>query len=543
MSGRPAQDADRSGREGAPGDERPRRRPVLRSILSRRLALWLKAAVVLAAIMLANTLYLLVNRLADAADWTFFAVGETTLPRLFQTMVLTHTGLGLLLAALMLGFLVAHLPTVWKRKHRASILTGIGMGLVGGTLVVTGLFILTAAASRENSWAWWAHVASAVLIVSAYAGHRLVSYARPPGSRARRFALGVLAVLAILVAGHGLTHREVQLTPEARDALARGLNEGPGGADREVARFFERSFVPEGLIPPGSPFFPAATTTSTGTYLPSRIITRTEAGGLAEQVAAEVAVRGFAADVRIGAEACARCHPDVTEQWAASAHRFASFNNPFYTATIELLREESLEPNPAVLEHLADFGLAPDATGRVKSKWCSGCHDPALMLAGLMDDEIDRASVEAQAGLTCLACHAIDRIHDQTGNGNYNIADEQEDPYLFAEASEGSWGAFLHDAALKAKPTVHQRQMLKPVHATSEFCATCHKVSLTEPVNGYRWLRGQNEYDAWHDSGVARNASRTFYLPERARVCQDCHMPPEPAPLGDVSAEDGMVRS
>ena len=172
----------------------------------------------------------------------------------------------------------------------------------------------------------------------------------------------------------------------------------------------------------------------------------------------------------------------VTAQWATSAqHRFASFNNPFYTATIEDMREGSLEAGPEVIAHLREFGLEPDAAGRVKSKWCSGCHDPALMLAGAMDAPIDPATVEAQAGLTCLACHAIDRIHDNTGNGNYNIADEQEDPYLFADAEAGTLGAFLHDAALKAKPSVHMGQLLKPVHSTSEFCATCHKVSLTEP--------------------------------------------------------------
>ena len=165
------------------------------------------------------------------------------------------------------------------------------------------------------------------------------------------------------------------------------------------------------------------------------------------------------------------------------------------------------------------------------------------MLAGKMNQPIDRNAPEAQAGLTCLACHAIDKIHNQTGNGNYNIADEQEDPYLFARADNGTLGAFLHDAALKAKPTVHMRQMLKPFFRTSEFCATCHKVSLTEPVNNYRWLRGQDEYDNWHDSGVSLNASRTFYLPPLKRVCQDCHMPPEPAVLGDVAAKEGKVRS
>ncbi len=501
--------------------------------------------------MLANTLYLLANRLAGGLGIDFFAVGPNSLPRLFQAMVLAHTGAGLLLAALAFGFLAAHLPTVWRRRHRGSIVTGIGTGLAVGVLALTGLFILTEAASRENSWAWWAHVGSAVLAVSAYAGHRLVSYARSPGRRVRRLAVAVAATLVLLVAWHGLTHRGLHLTPEAREALAEGRNEGPGGRDRDVSRFVEESFVPAGVVPPGSPFFPAATTTGTGEYLPSRIITGAEAGALAaqanreraERVRAEVEARGFAADERIGAAACVRCHPDVTAQWATSAHRFASFNNPFYAATIEAMRRESLEAGPKLAEHMRAFGLDSDAAGNVKSKWCAGCHDPAVMLAGAMDGVIDTRTVEAQAGLTCLACHAIDRIHDNTGNGNYNIADEQEDPYLFSGAEPGTVAAQLHDAALRAKPAVHKSQLMKPLHSTSEFCATCHKVSLTEPVNNYRWLRGQNEYDSWHDSGVSRNAARTFYLPASARVCQDCHMPFEEAPLGDVSAENGMVRS
>ncbi len=85
--------------------------------------------------------------------------------------------------------------------------------------------------------------------------------------------------------------------------------------------------------------------------------------------------------------------------------------------------------------------------------------------------------------------------------------------------------------------------MLKPVFRTSEFCGTCHKVSLDKPVNGYRWIRGQNEYDGHQDSGVSKNNARTFYNPPVAKSCQDCHMPLVPAPLGDVSAKSGLVRS
>ncbi|HUG41615.1 MAG TPA: tetratricopeptide repeat protein [Longimicrobiales bacterium] len=500
-------------------------------------------ALAVAAFVLANTLYLLLNRLADALDWEFFAVGETTLPAFFQAMVLTHTGAGLLLALLMAAFFLAHLPTVWKRKHRSSIVSGVLFVVVGGTLVVTGLFILSAAASEANRWAWWAHVAAAALVPIGYGLHRWVSYAGPSRGRLRRFAVAVAAVAVVLAGVHAFTRREAQLTPEARVARAAGLSTGPGARARDAADFHPGPFVPAGFVPPESPYFPSPATTTSGSYLPSRILTRGETGVSAEAVAGEVAERGFVVEAAIGAETCARCHPDVVAQWKTSAHRFASFNNPFYDATITDMRETANEPNTWVERHVAAFPGGSEGVGRVKSKWCSGCHDPAVMLAGGMGLPIDRSSPEAQAGLTCLACHAIDAIHDVTGNANYNIADEQEDPYIFADAPAGTPGAFLHDAAMRAKPTVHKRRMLQPFFRTGEFCATCHKVSLREPVNNYRWLRGQNEYDAWHDSGVPRNASRTFYLPPAARTCQDCHMPPEPAPLGDVAADRGTVRS
>lgn len=532
---------ERHNRGGWLGRWSPARR--LPSILPRGLRRSLAVALALAAFMLANTLYLLANRLADALGWEFFAVGETTLPDLFQAMVLTHTGVGLLLALLLLGFFLTHLPIVWKRRHRASVLSGILFVTVGLTLVVTGLFILTAAASRDHRWAWWAHVAAAALIPIGYAIHRLVSHARPPRVRARRFAAAVGATALLLAVVHGFTRRDVELTAEARAAFEAGLGSGPGAKARAVTDFTDGIFVPRGFVPPSSPFFPSAATTTTGGYLPSRIITRGALGTSDEEVRREAEEYGFVKDALIGAETCVRCHPDITEQWAASAHRFASFNNPFYEATIDDMRAHATRPNPWVAKHGELFPEETDGIGRIKSKWCSGCHDPAVMLAGQMGLEVDRASIEAQAGLTCLACHAIDTVHNVTGDGNYNIADEQEDPYLFAGAPPGSWRAFLHDAALKAKPTVHKRQMLKPFFGTAEFCATCHKVSLTEPVNTYRWLRGQDEYDNWHDSGVSRNASRTFYLPPTVRVCRDCHMPLEPAPNGDVAAENGMVRS
>ncbi len=515
-----------------------------RWFVSKPLRIVLRTALALAVFMLANTLYLLLNRLADAMDWTFFAAGETSLPQLFQVMVLSHTGVGLLVVCFMLVFGIGHLPRVWKRYRRPSGMTGIAYMALGIVLAVTGLFILTASASRDNSWAWWIHVACAVAAPIAYLLHRYKSRNNKPRRHLQRaFAGAVASVLLLLVVWHSFTNRDIIRTEEAQLAIEQGLDTGPGARARDVSQFTDSTFVPAGFVPAESPFFPAATTTTSGGYLPSRIITRNDLG-VEALLKEEIDAYGFVKDTPIGATTCQRCHADVVAQWETSVHRFASFNNPFYEATIQSMRTNPSETNPWVEAHLASFpDIAPQDVGRVKSKWCSGCHDPALMLAGKMNQPIDRQWAEAQAGLTCLACHAIDKIHDVTGNGNYNIADEQEDPYVFADAASGTLGAFLHDAALKAKPTVHKRQMLKPFFRTSEFCATCHKVSLREPVNNYRWLRGQNEYDNWHDSGVALNASRTFYLPPEARTCQDCHMPLEDAVLNDVAAKNGKVKS
>jgi tetratricopeptide (TPR) repeat protein len=373
--------------------------------------------------------------------------------------------------------------------------------------------------------------------------HRLVSYSRPSSRKFRKFAVAMVAVLVVAVVGHALTQRGAESTPEYRVALDAGLVNGPGARGRDVTLFSSESFTPLGFVPPESPFFPAPATTSSGGFVPIRLLVPPDPVRRPESVADEVARDGFVQRTPIGAETCVRCHPDIVAQWATSAHRFASFNNPFYEASVNDTRDNATMSNEWIERHLATLPEASLDAGGVKTKWCAGCHDPALLFTGKINGPIDRADRDAQAGLTCLACHLMDLTHDRTGNANYNLADEQDDPYVFSEAAPGSWRAFLHDAALKAKPTVHKRRLRKPYFGEPEYCGTCHKVRLVQPVNNYRWLRGQDEFDNWHDSGVSRNASRTFYLPAGRRICQDCHMPLEPATQGDLAAEGGFVRS
>lgn len=517
----------------------------VKSLLTPFLRKWLTVSLVLAALLIANTFYLLGNRLIATLPGEVgktFSQGTFTITKFFQVMVLSHTGLGFLVVGLLLVFSICHLPVVWRRHRRKTVISGITFFITGTILAVTGPFIMHAAATQAHTWVWWLHVIAGGIVPIAYVFHRFASYVQPSRNVYIRFTVFMIGAVLILTVAHGVTGRDASLTAKARMNQTNETTNRPGSRGRELASFINSPYIPDGFVPPQSPFFPSPLTTATGDYIGLHIIT----GGdnpPRDALDRDLEKFGFVVNEKIGANTCERCHADIVEQWSKSAHRFASFNNPFYEATINAMRKDAIAMTDEVAEHIETYTQWEGRIGEIKSRWCGGCHDPGLMQTGEMVDDIDRTSLQAQAGLTCLACHAIDKIHNTTGNGNYSIVDDREDPYVFAGAANGTLRAFLHDTAIKSKPEVHKRQLLKPFYRTSEYCATCHKVSIPQAVNDFRWFRAQNEYDNWHDSGVALNASRTFYLPKVKQLCQDCHMPPESVVLGDVSAKNGMVRS
>ena len=482
-----------------------RPRPSLR-LLSPWQRWLLSVVVILGVVILANSLYLF--------GYTLWQEGTASRARLlasYQWQLVGHFGVGLAFVALAIVFAVVHLPRAMKRKRGQAVLTGV-LALAGlVALLATGLFLLRHANSDENRWAFHVHRVGGLAGLLAYLAHRWGSAdPTPRWLRVRTTALTVGLALA-MAAVHVI---DLGNSPEPPAVYERAFQPLDISSDPFVP------FQPLADVDPDSDFYPSAATLSSGGRLDPSVLMP---GPLPDEarLAAEFAAKGFTSEQAIGAEDCRLCHQDTVAQWEASAHRFSSFNNPFYSASVMGLR---------------------DLGGTQASQFCGGCHDPAVMLAGDFQAEIDFDSKEAQAGLTCTVCHIVSRVHDVSGNGNYELADNGEDPYLFADAVEG-WELELRKYLIKARPRDHKDFFLKPFYRSSEYCAACHKVSLDTPINDYKWLRGQDEYDNWHASGVSRNASRTFYLPEAARICRDCHMPMEPAPQGDLAAEGGMIRS
>jgi tetratricopeptide (TPR) repeat protein len=225
--------------------------------------------------------------------------------------------------------------------------------------------------------------------------------------------------------------------------------------------------------------------------------------------------------VYLNSESCARsgCHPDLYDQWQGSAHHFSSFNNQWYRKSIEYMQE---------------------VAGVQASKWCGGCHDPAILQSGMMDTPIEEIvdTEEAQAGLGCTACHMISDVGSTMGQGDYEIT---VPPLHDLAASDNRWLNMAHDFLVRLDPEPHRRTFIQPFFRQPEYCSACHKVHLDVPVNSYRWIRGFNEYDNWQASGVSGHGARSFYYPPEPMGCIDCHMPLVPS--DDAANENGLIRS
>jgi tetratricopeptide (TPR) repeat protein len=312
--------------------------------------------------------------------------------------------------------------------------------------------------------------------------------------------LGAALIAAARIGDRGWLPRHAVLRVAVILAVLAVL--GPVARYLREARWNQRGRIQNPTLPPltmdgegdgpTGPFFPSSAQVYGGEKIPSKFF--------------------------MESDSCKRCHEDIYNQWNSSAHHFSSFNNQWYRKSIEYMQ---------------------DTIGTKPSKWCGGCHDPAVLYAGKMDTPIKQIvhTPEAQAGLGCMMCHSIADVKSTMGQGDFYL----EYPKLHElAASKNPVIRGLHDFMIKLNPEPHRRVFLKPFmkQQTAEFCSSCHKVHLDVPVNHYRWIRGFNEYDNWQASGVSGEGARSFYYPAKPQQCADCHMPLEPSrDMGNVAGK------
>lgn len=364
----------------------------------------------------------------------------------FYAMLLLHLVLGVAIAVPFFVFAITHAKRMIRMWNKRAKYAGLAIFSLAVVCVVSGIFLTFQGATLNNRLVWLAHVASVPLALVAFILHRRAHTHQLQFKRLYAWGAAVAVFLGAM-------------------ALVARLEKPP----KRIANMGGDTV-----------FFPSSSETFDQGLLDGR------------KLAAN--------------EYCQECHPDSFHQWERSAHRFSSFNNPFYRKSVELMA---------------------DQVGRERTKWCSGCHDPVVLFTGQMgaatQAKFSYDSWEAQQGLTCMSCHSIAEVKDVRGNGSYVIEESKQYPFAF---SKNETLRAINRLLIRMEPSLHRKTFLKPFHRTPEFCSTCHKVALIPALNDYQWMRGQNHYDSWYDSGVSGRAVRSFYDPPQPKACRDCHLPP-----------------
>ena len=205
-------------------------------------------------------------------------------------------------------------------------------------------------------------------------------------------------------------------------------------------------------------------------------------------------------------EDCADCHADVASQWTHSAHAYASFDNPWYRASIDEFRKER---------------------GREESRFCAGCHDPLLLMSGDIDAEVTPDNPLAYAGITCLVCHSVESTRPD-GNASFTLSDE---PVL------------IPDPANEDEIEAHRARLtMKPLRSAA-LCGSCHRSFSGTAIGNENHLPGIDDLGDWASSAYA-GAVPNHLVSAEEQTCQGCHMRPERASDSEMAgAHDGVVRT
>jgi tetratricopeptide (TPR) repeat protein len=418
-------------------------------VVGPRLRKLLYVIFALVALLGANAAYL---ACITAVEW---ATQRTYQNYFYQYMFLGHLVLGLVLIVPFVIFGFVHMWLARNRRNRRAVKIGYVLFAAGVIVLVTGVLLMRVGGfdlrqPLARSTVYWLHVVAPLGAVWLYWLHRLA------GPRIKwRIGLTYAGAVGAVVAGFALLH-----TQDPRDWFAVGPESG--------VKYFE----------------PSLARSATGNFIPAHSL--------------------------MNDQYCLKCHADVHAGWASSVHRFSSFNNPPYFASVMETREVSLKRD-----------------GNVQaSRWCAGCHDPVPFFSGAFDDpKFDTLNhPTAHAGITCTVCHAITNVNSTRGNADYTIEEPLHYPFAFSENPLLQW---VNNQLIKAKPSFHKKTFLKDFHKEAEFCSTCHKVHLPDELNHYKeFLRGQNHYDPYLLSGVSGHGARSFYYPPAAKTnCSQCHMP------------------
>jgi tetratricopeptide (TPR) repeat protein len=237
-----------------------------------------------------------------------------------------------------------------------------------------------------------------------------------------------------------------------------------------------------------NPFAPSNATTSTGQFI--------------------------SGDKFISSQRCGQCHTDSHAQWRQSAHGNA-FREPFYQKNVkDLISQRGIE----------------------FTRHCEACHNPAALFTGALTKNTHVKRPFDEDGVSCIACHSMEQATNR-GVGGYVMGE----PALLVKEDGARLIDVTNQQILDDVPS-HRRAMMRPLLQTPEFCGACHKSQVPKELNDYKFLRAFAVADELQMSSFSKESPHPFYTRDK-ESCQTCHMKKESAPLFDVAAKDGQLKT
>ncbi len=236
-------------------------------------------------------------------------------------------------------------------------------------------------------------------------------------------------------------------------------------------------------------------------------------------------------------EQCGRpgCHPGELHQWLRSIHARAG-RDPLYLRALQ-----------SAHSGLGDTGI----------RWCQGCHAPlALSVAGSQSSVVSHQAAggrqekgrrgEGEKGRggdsgirshdsrltthdsgttpSCLSCHSIRSVPGAEGNGRADYAPPER--YPWADAPPG-WRESVNGFLIRLRPAPHVAGLAGPSsdNISQAMCAPCHRLSVTEVQNHYRFLHYDDTWPEWQAGPFSGESLHAMGVAATTRTCMDCHLP------------------
>jgi nitrate/TMAO reductase-like tetraheme cytochrome c subunit len=192
----------------------------------------------------------------------------------------------------------------------------------------------------------------------------------------------------------------------------------------------------------------------------------------------------YQTDLYPSASQCAACHPQIYEEWRASAHAYASISPVFHK-----------------FEQIIN-----DLSGGTIGTFCVRCHATVSTTMGEPREASiwDRSEVSRE-GITCITCHRINEEYYKV-NGERRVIPGTIEAPMYGPF-EGDHLKKLIDTNQTAGRSIHREAIKFDQLSESEACVSCHQVAVAGIKLEVVW----DQYQA---------------SPAKAQgvTCQDCHM-------------------